>query len=907
MASHRRAAPANLAPHPGAAIVALPAVVALVALGLLAAAVPGAAQTSCESGLRDATKSYEAGLFGAVPEQLAPCFQQRTSRARQAEAYALLARTYLAADEPAKARQAVSDMLRANPAFEAGPPPRFAQLVAQVRREESTVQVTSVSKSSESLREAPATVMVVTAEEIERRGYLDLEQVLHDLPGFDISRTGDLVYSSIFQRGFHAQGRNLLLLDGVEQNDISSNAAQLSRQYALSNIDRVEVVYGPASTMYGANAFTGVINIITKEPEALIAEDKRLGLTVQATAGGLNTRYADLTAAGRDRSGTVSWSVTSRLYKADDESLSRFPAYRFDYSGVNYRNAVKWDPTRPVDCGSSPLFTCTGPSSGQQLSDAGVQLARQLDSQFLQANRFHFSDPTDDWSVYAKLKISNLLLGFELWRTQEGLPALGSLVQDGQSTWAPRQTLAYLKYTQPVGRDLTFNAFVRFQQAELDPSRSRAFGLSTFANGTLFIQDLLPPSDQNPFTQQPALLVTAFRDLSNQIRGELNLVYEPSPRFSAVGGVELWKSSIQSSVDQFDPVTGDEAPELRSPFQVEHTDVGAYGQAAYKLAKALRLVLGGRLSYNALSTVPYTIFVPSLQTISGHGYGTLFSPRAALVYTPASAWVLKAIYSEAFKDPTDAEKFGNSALAPAMSLVVPTEILAPERVRNFELSAGWQPHDSLSVEASAYQASYTKLVTFQQLPTACFPIAFCGIYQNSGDFRIRGLQLEGRYRVAGAEIWGNYTLTSPYSLDPRDIDGNPLRDAGGNPIHQLRIGDIASHQANLGINRDWLRRLNTDLRLNWVGARPTGPKTTDAANPLSHVGSYADVAATLSYRGVLPGTTLQLIVDNLLNRGYFDPGTRPELGVAMVPQPGRTIFLRIITGLGLPFRASAAR
>jgi outer membrane receptor protein involved in Fe transport len=894
---YRLAAPANRASRPGAPIVGL------AALGLLAvAAVPGAAQTPCESGLRDATKSYEAGLFGAVPEQLAPCFRQRTSRARQAEAYALLARTYLAADEPAKARQAVSDLLRANPAFEAGPPPRFAQLVAQVRREESTVRVTSVSKSSESLREAPATVMVVTAEEIERRGYLDLEQVLHDLPGFDISRTGDLVYSSIFQRGFHAQGRNLLLLDGVEQNDISSNAAQLSRQYALSNIDRVEVVYGPASTMYGANAFTGVINIITKEPEALIAEDKRLGLTVQAAAGGLHTRYADLTAAGRDRSGIVSWSVTSRLYKADDEGLSRFPGYRFDYSGVDYRNAVKWDATRPVDCGSSPLFTCTGPSSGQQLSDAGVQLARQLDSQFLQANHFHFSDPTDDWSVYAKLKISNLLLGFELWRTQEGLPALGSLVQDGQSTWAPRQTLAYLKYTQPVGRDLTFNAFVRFQQAELDPSRSRSFGLVTYANGTLFIQDLLDPT-----TQQPFALVTAFRDLSNQIRGELSLVYEPSPRFSAVGGVELWKSSIQSSVDQFDPVTGNEVPELRSPFQVEHTDVGVYAQTAYKLAKTLRLVLAGRLSYNALSTVPFTIFVPTLETISGHGYGTLFSPRAAVVYTPAPAWVLKAIYSEAFKDPTDAEKFGNSALAPAMSLVVPTEVLTPEKVRNFELSAGWQPNDSLSVQASAYQASYTKLVTFHQLPSACFPIAFCGIYQNSGDFRIRGLQLEGRYRLAGTEIWGNYTLTSPYSLDPRDFMGDPLRDASGNPIHRLRIGDIASHQANLGLNRDWLRRLNTDLRLNWVGARPTGQKTTDAANPLARIGAYANVGATVSYRGVLPGTTLQLIVDNLLNRVYFDPGTRPELGVAMVPQPGRTIYLRIITGLGLPFRASESR
>lgn len=902
MPCHRRAAPANRASCPGVAIVAL------AALGLLVAAVvPGAAQqTPCESGLHDALKSYEVGLFAAVPEQLAPCFQQRTSRARQADAYALLARAYLAADEPAKARQAVSDLLRANPAFEieAGAPPRFAQLVAQVRREESTVQVTSVSKSKESLREAPATVAVVTAEEIERRGYLDLEQVLHDLPGFDISRTGDLVYSSIFQRGFRAEGRNLLLLDGVEQNDITSNAAQLSRQYALSNIDRVEVIYGPASTMYGANAFTGVINIITKDPEALIAENKRLGFTVQAAAGGLHTRYADLTAAGRDSSGNVSWSVTSRLYKADDEGLSRFPAYRFDFSGVNYRDEVRWDPLNDIGCGSNSVYTCTGPS-GHQLTDHGVQLARQLDSQFLQAHHFHFSDPTDDWSVYAKLKISNLLLGFELWRTQEGTPALGSLFQNGQSTWAPRQTLAYLKYTRPVGRELTFNAFIRFQQSELDPSNSRSFGMNTYASGTLFIQDLLGDTPT-----PPTVSVTAFRDLSNQIRGELSLAYEPSPRFSAVGGVELWKSSIQSFANQFNPVTGVEVTEVQPPFQVAHTDVAAYAQAAYKLAKTLRLVLAGRLSYNTLSTVPFHILVlpaENFQTISGHGYGTLFSPRAAIIYTPAPAWVLKAIYSEAFKDPTDAEKFG-SPLPPSLAGVVPIGILTPEKVRNFELSAGWQPNDALSVQASAYQASYTNLVVFRQFSFNCSPFPFCGTFQNSAEFRIRGLQLEGRYRLAGSEIWSNYTLTSPYQLDPRDIAGHSVLDASGKPIRQLRIGDIASQHVNLGVNRDWLqRRLNTDLRLNWVGVRPTGQHTTDTANPLARIGSYADVEATVSYRGMLPGTTLQLIVDNLLGRVYFDPGTRPEDGVAMVPQPGRTIFLRIISGLGLPFRASAAR
>jgi len=162
-------------------------------VALLVAPVAAAAQTPCEIGLQAAGKSFGLGQFAEVPQQLAPCFEGRTSRKVQSDAYSLLARAYLAADEPARARQAVADLLRADPAFEPGPPPRFAQLVAEVRRAQATVEVTSVSKTRESLSEAPATVWVITSEEIERRGYLDLEQVLHDMPGLKLRDSLKLV------------------------------------------------------------------------------------------------------------------------------------------------------------------------------------------------------------------------------------------------------------------------------------------------------------------------------------------------------------------------------------------------------------------------------------------------------------------------------------------------------------------------------------------------------------------------------------------------------------------------------------------------------------------------------------------------------------------------------------------
>jgi outer membrane receptor for ferrienterochelin and colicins len=870
---------------------------------LLAAAASAAAQTPCETGLQAAGKSYGLGQFAEVPGQLAPCLQGRISRTLQAQAYSLLARAWLAADEPAKARQAVSDLLRADPTFEPGPPPRFAQLVAEVRRAQATVEVTSVSKTKESLFEAPATVVVITGEEIERRGYLDLEQALHDLPGLDAATTRDFNYSTIAVRGFVSgnAGRNLLLLDGVEQNDLSSNVLYLSRQYPLSNVDRVEVVYGPASTMYGTNAYTGVISIVTKEPEALVAEDKRVGVVVQAAAGGLHTRYGDMTLAGKDASGNVSWSLASRYYHDDDTELSRSADYRYDYTAVDYRDTLRL--TGPLaqlftsihPCGASPLYACRFDTQGRlasiELTPAGESLARQLDQQLVQ--HFVFAAPADDWMVYGKLKIANLVLGAELWRTQEGTAGFGSLVQDGTFSWAPRQALLYAKYVQPLGRELTFKAFLRYQQSGLDRSGTHGSILQTYANGTLGLFNLVSPCVTGPRQPlgcpgQPWDSRRILGDLSSQVRSELTLIYEPTPKFSAVGGIELWKSSIQSAWDQ--QVSGPTGVFMATtqPVQTEHTDLASYVQASYKPRDNLKLVLAERLNYNTIDNRP-----------GASGFGLLFSPRAAVVYTPAAGrLVLKAIYSEAFKDPSDEEKFGTLA----GDNDVPSGGLEPEKVRNYELGAGWHPNDRLSFDAAAYQADYTGLVAFRIEP-GCTAMRGCVQYHNLNSYRIRGLQVDARYRLGRTEIDGNYTLTAPFQLDPRDLFGSPVLDAGGRPFHELRIADVPEHGASLGANRDLPAHFNADLRLRYVGALPARLVTNELLPARDRIGSHLGTQATVSYRGILPGTTLQLTVDNVFNRIYIVPDGQFIIG-ARIPSPGRVVVLRLITGLGRPARTS---
>src|SRR6185295_5551393 len=194
------------------------------AVVLLLIAHGASAQNACTASLAQAQKFYDTGEFAQAAGLLRQeCGHARLSRTIAIQVQSLLARALMYAEQPNEARKEVSKLFRLDPTFDdAADSPRFAALLAEVRREEQSAQVTSVSKSAESLREAPATVVVVTGDEIERRGYLDLEQLLHDLPGFDVNRTNGDIYSHVYQRGYYDEfnSRLLMLVDGVEQNDL---------------------------------------------------------------------------------------------------------------------------------------------------------------------------------------------------------------------------------------------------------------------------------------------------------------------------------------------------------------------------------------------------------------------------------------------------------------------------------------------------------------------------------------------------------------------------------------------------------------------------------------------------------------------------------------------------------------
>jgi outer membrane receptor protein involved in Fe transport len=871
---------------------------ALTALALAAPGAPASAQTPCELRLPEAEDDFALGRFEELEELLEPCLAPTARPKEKAHAYRLLAKSRLALDDLEGAREAVRGLLRLVPDYEpeALDSPRFVRLIDEVRVASGTVQVTSVSKTGESLREAPATVVVLTAEEIERRGYLDLEALFHDLPGFDVSRANGTTYANLYQRGYRSAttDRTLLLVDGIEHNDLTSNVAFLSRQYPLADVDRVEVIYGPASTIYGANAFVGVINVITKQPKQLLGDGQPWSVRAFVGGGDFQTRYVDSVIAGRVPGGAATWSLTTRLFQSDEQDLSGFADWDYDpahYDRVDYARALGVSGVTPdgasraqaaidaQELGPSPYYVIErdpdGTATSIALTPEGVARARELDRAAMSAvvggEPVGFSDLTDDWWVSGKLATSSLELGFQTWERREGSVGWntdqGEPGADNGALWTPRHTAFYAKASHELGRSVALDFFGRYTKHDLGPD-SASFSLQSYAGGGRSLADL---AAGRPAAWQRSNL---FRS-SSQLRGELSVSYQPSDLFSLVSGVEVRDGSIQGDyVRSEDPVASETGadPVVPGGNRFDVRDLGLFVQASYVPGKDLKLIAGGRLDENRVR--------------ENGGYGTAFSPRLAVIYSPRQ-WVFKAIYAEAFKD---ASNFNRFATLPGVR-DKPNPDLAPEEVRNLELVASWE-RDGASAAVAAYQSEYSGIVGLRSVP---FEDGTTLQFQNLGELRIRGLQADGTWPWRRFDLYANYTYTDPYATSPTNDRGEPLLDDAGRPIDELRVGDIARHNANAGVNAPLGERWNLNLRANYIGSRPTGAGTTVTTNPFRRIDSAVVAHGALTYRGLVEGLDLQLVVNNLFDELRYDPGIREAGGgrfAARLPQPGRAIYLR---------------
>ncbi len=147
---------------------------------------------------------------------------------------------------------------------------RVADLADLSLEQLANIEVTSVSRRAERVADAPASIYVITGEDIRRAGVTSLPEALRLAPNLQVARNSASSYA-ISARGFNnAIGNKLLvLIDGrTVYTPLFSGVFWDAQDVMLEDIERIEVISGPGATLWGANAVNGVINVITRSAQA---------------------------------------------------------------------------------------------------------------------------------------------------------------------------------------------------------------------------------------------------------------------------------------------------------------------------------------------------------------------------------------------------------------------------------------------------------------------------------------------------------------------------------------------------------------------------------------------------------------------------------------------------------------
>lgn len=222
------------------------------------------------------------------------------------------------------------------PAWATAPTEEMDQLLELSLEDLFDVQISTASKVQESSLVAPSTVYVVTEAQIKRLGLRNLQEVLQIVPGVDTVDPHFFLLGG--QRGFiGAFNQTLILVNGREMNNLIAGETFIANQFLTHNVKQVEIVNGPGSALYGANAVAGIINIITKDEDPAFE-----GMEATVSYGSFNTKSVGLNFAHQKQDFRLSGSLS--LYASDGEDFASFLSDVERASPKAENNPYRWLP-----------------------------------------------------------------------------------------------------------------------------------------------------------------------------------------------------------------------------------------------------------------------------------------------------------------------------------------------------------------------------------------------------------------------------------------------------------------------------------------------------------------------------------------------------------------------------------
>jgi outer membrane receptor protein involved in Fe transport len=199
------------------------------------------------------------------------------------------------------------------------------------------IEVTGASKYAQKATAAPSDVTVVTADDVRRFGWRNLADALRSVRGFYL--TNDRTYQYVGMRGFSPPGdlnnRILFMIDGMRVNDNVYDSAMLGETFPLDIdlVERIEIVRGPGSSIYGGNAMFGVINVITRSGRDLDG--------LEFDAGTASRRTFDGRISMGRASGKSEWLVSASHGNSSGGSY-QFPDIAAGVTTTTQTDAESW-------------------------------------------------------------------------------------------------------------------------------------------------------------------------------------------------------------------------------------------------------------------------------------------------------------------------------------------------------------------------------------------------------------------------------------------------------------------------------------------------------------------------------------------------------------------------------------
>ena len=629
------------------------------------------------------------------------------------------------------------------------------------------ITVVTASGFEQKITDAPASISVITRAELAKRPYMTLIDAVRDLEGVDVGETSDKTgQKTISIRGMGSD-YTLILIDGRRQNnhvDIYPNSFggnQFNHIPPLDMIERIEIIRGPASTLYGADALGGVINIITRK-----VSDRWYGSATSTRSVQENDEFGtdstfDFSLMGPLASDRFGVGLRGSWYRRDSST----PEYEIinDPSGAPHERALGFG-------GGGKTVDNTNKGLGATLT------WKPTDNQSLLLDVDTSEQVYDNTPYTNNLGTTAYPLGTvdgvnssSLWRSG---PRVGytdeqrftrdqwSLVHNGEWSFGSSfLSLAHID-TGNHGRTLPFTVEERLLHEQIFRGTGAYTGLNVAERQALVAELFLPRPKRVMESRQYTL------------DGKLDMPFEGwGGNHHVVVGGQVIDGELE------DGVFGMESGAGRDSVQ-EHKMWSVFAEDNWMPIEALTVTGGVRYDDH-------------------NRFGGHVSPRLYGVYTLSPTWTLKGGVSTGYKTPKTTDLydgitgFGSQGTLPFAG----NPDLEPETSVNSEIAAYWSSTDGRhNFNATIFHNNFKDKIENGEATQTCEATAGVRPCVNLGDYdqlgytsyaqkvnidkaRVKGVELAGRYGITETlSFRANYTWTDSERLSGAD-EGLPLTEA----------------------------------------------------------------------------------------------------------------------------------